>query len=317
MRIQLIRAAKLIVLVLFCLALGRAAAFKFQEKEDAIFKACREQLQKMGITRMQAKSKYPTPQVGMVSSGCIVPGGTSEVVVKGSFVAGTNFVFENDNLEVLKENSAANEYRATVKAAPGIGPQSAVVRAIVPVTGLSTTYVDAVRIGGKFEWNMEAGNGWKIKAASKGTDLCGDKYEILFFRKGEANPFEKREATLYHDMYSKDNYRFSISNADQNLQAGQDDMASLFKKMSDPKLTDQQRDALMKQMEKAQEQTMARVKMMSDPAYIKKTQEQQQQFGCGGMLLAVGPDGKLTGELRCSDKVGSRITLTGAMSAGK
>jgi hypothetical protein len=317
MRIQLIRAAKLIVFVLFCLALGRAAAFKFQEKEDAMFKACREQLQKMGMTRGQAKTKYPTPQIGMVSSGCIIPGGAGEVVVKGSFVAGTNFVFENDNLEVLKESSAANEYRATVKAAPGIGPQSAGLRAIVPVTGLSTTYVNAVRIGGKFEWNMESGNGWKITAAPKGTDLCGDKYEMLFFRKGETNPFEKREATLYHDMYSKDNYRFSISNADQTLQAGQEDMASLFKKMSDPKLTDQQRDALMKQMQKAQEQTMAQAKMMSDPAYIKKIQEQQQQFGCQSMLLAVQMDGRFTGDMRCSDKVGNRITLTGAMTAGK
>jgi hypothetical protein len=54
---------------------------------------------------------------------------------------------------------------------------------------------------------------------------------------------------------------------------------------------------------------------MSDPAYIKKVQETQQQFGCESMLLAVQPDGKLTGDMRCSEKIGTRIPLTGVMAS--
>src|SRR5579872_4059892 len=123
-------------LVLAAMALSRAAQFRFQEKEQAFRQLCKEQLQKLGLTRDAAKAKYPTPEIQLVSGGgCLTPGATGEVVVKGKFAPDTKFLFTNDHLEVLKETLAGNEYRATVKVASDIGPQVADLMAITPVTG--------------------------------------------------------------------------------------------------------------------------------------------------------------------------------------
>ena len=137
------------------------------------------------------------PEIGLVSSACLLPGGTGEVVVKGKFVPDTRFIFQNDSLEVVKESLTAGEYRATLKVAPGIGPQTAALMAISPVSGISTRKERAAVVGGKYEWIMESANGWKIVARSAGDRPCGstapaeDPYEVLFYRKGEASPLEQ------------------------------------------------------------------------------------------------------------------------------
>lgn len=111
-------------LVVAAMTLSRAAQFRFQEKEQAFRQVCKDQLQKLGITRDAAKAKYPTPEIHLVSGGgCLVPGATGEVVVKGKFVPETKFLFTNDNLEVVKETLAGNEYRATVRVAADIRPR--------------------------------------------------------------------------------------------------------------------------------------------------------------------------------------------------
>ena len=94
-------------LVVAAMTLSRAAQFRFQEKEQAFRQVCKDQLQKLGITRDAAKAKYPTPEIHLVSGGgCLVPGATGEVVAKGKFVPDTKFLFTNDNLEIVKETRA-------------------------------------------------------------------------------------------------------------------------------------------------------------------------------------------------------------------
>ena len=200
------RVAYVAVAALAALGLCRAVVFRFQEKENAIRQANKAQMQKLGLTPAAAKAKYPTPEIGLVSSACLLPGGTGEVVVKGKFVPDTKFIFQNDSLEVVKESLTAGEYRATLKVAPGIGPQTAALVAISPVSGITTRQDRVAVVGGKYEWTMESANGWKIVARSAGNRPCGgtapadDPYEVLFYRKGEASPFEKRAATLYHSL---------------------------------------------------------------------------------------------------------------------
>ena len=212
----------------------------------------------------------------------------------------------------MTESLNAGEYRATVKAAPGIGPQTAGVVAITPVTGLSVRHDRAASVGGKYEWTMDAANGWRVVARSTGTGCAehGAPHEMQFFRKGEAAPFEKRAATLHHSVYEQENFNFDISRQDAAAQSQMDDMQTLMKKMMDPKLTSAQRDQIMKQVQKAQEQTMAAAQKMADPNYAKQLQAQRDQFGCERIFLAE-QGGNLTGRLRCADKVGSQIGLTG------
>lgn len=309
------------VLVMLVLGVVRAATFRFRDAETAFRQTCSEELKKLGITRGAAKAKYPTPYVTGVSGGCVLPGGTAEVVVKGKFVPGTKFFFENDNLEVVKESLVGGEYRATVKAAPGIGPQHADLMVITPVTAISAQHSSAVIVGGKFEWTMETANGWKVVARALGeTKGCsaqpneGNKYELLFYRANEPAPFEKRSGSLSYSMWSRTNYSFQISEESPDSQAGIQNMQTLMQRMGDPKLTNAQREALMKEMEKMQANMQADLKKRIDPAYIKAQEEKKQQFGCSYIEIAV-PAGatSFTGQMRCAQKVGNQIKLTGSM----
>jgi hypothetical protein len=306
------------VVLLLSLGLCRAALFRFQEKEQAIRQACREQLKALGLTYGVAKIKYSTPEIHMVTASCLPPGGTGEVVIKGKFVPETKFVFQNDNLEVVKESLAAGEYRATVKVAPGIGPQSASVMAITPVTGLTVRQADAVAVGGKYEWTMDSANGWKIVARSTGAKACPEKsysghpYEMEFTRNGETKPFEKRRATLHFSLYERTNFRFSIDQQDAQSQAEAEDLQTLMKRMMDPKLPSAEREQIMKRMQSFQAQMQARVTKMTDPSYIKAQEAKRLEFSCERIELEV-KGGFFTGQMRCSDKVGTRINLTGTM----
>ena len=237
-------------LVLAAVALSRAAQFRFQEREQAFRQLGREQLLKLGITRDAAKAKYPTPEIHMVSGGCLTPGATGEVVVKGKFVPDTKILLGNDNLEVLKETLSGNEYRATVKVAPDIGPQTAEVIAITPVTGITARQLDVLAIGGRFEWNLEAANGWKIVARSPANKACdrraSEVYVVEFFRKGETTAFEKREGKLTYSIYEGVN-RFTLSQSDPAA-GGAGDFQALMTRMTNPKLSPAERDQVMKQI---------------------------------------------------------------------
>ncbi|MEN6532480.1 MAG: hypothetical protein ABFD89_02385 [Bryobacteraceae bacterium] len=309
------------VVVLLAFALCRAASFRFTEMEEAYREFTSKELAKLGISRNAAKAKYPTPYITSVSPTCVLPGGTAEVVVKGTFVPGSKFFFENDNLQVVKESLTGGEYRATVKAAPGIGPQTANLVVITPVTAISAQHLDAVNVGGRYEWTMKAANGWKLVARSADSQPCaapsteGTKYEILFYRPGESTPFERRDANLVFSMWEQSNYLFTISQDDPAVRGMGQKMSALSEKLSDPNLPDTEREKFTAQLEKLQEQGAA---IMSDPAFIERQQAKQAEFGCESIDLQVPAGGGIfSGQMRCAPDVGLELKLTGSMKAAQ
>ena len=76
----LLGAAALLVLGL---GIGRAALLQFQERARELQRLSREEGQKSGLSPAQLKAKYPTPEISLVSSGCLLANSTAEVVVKG------------------------------------------------------------------------------------------------------------------------------------------------------------------------------------------------------------------------------------------
>ena len=188
------------------------------------------------------------------------------------------------------------------------------------MTGQMAREDGAVRIGGRYEWTMQAANGWKVVARSQSAAACStgpdaNKYEVSFFRGAETTPFEKLTGTLSFSLWGNRNYNFSLSSAEATL-GGMENYQALMQKLSDPKLTSAEREQLMKKLEEAQKQMQAAISKMTDPAYVKqRAQEQQrreQEFGCRQIYLAV-ESGKATGEMNCSDKVG-RPGVTGTVA---
>lgn len=311
------------VLVLVVLAVGRAANYRYQETERAFRQACSAELKKLGAAG-DLRTKYPTPVVTAVSSGCLLPGGTAEVVVRGKFVPGTKFIFQNDNFQVVKESLAGGEYRATVKATPGVGPQTADLQVISPVTCTGAFQHRAVAIGGRYEWKMEAANGWRIEARPAAGGTCGaqlaggqqirpGKYDLLFYRAGENAPFEKREATLDFSLWNRANYAFSVKDAEIGPSSSHE---ALMKKLQDPNLPMEERQRLMQDFMKMQGELIAAAQKMSDPAYRKAQEAKKLEFGCGFIDLEL-PAGSTSfkGTMRCSEKVGRQIAVTGSMKS--
>jgi hypothetical protein len=298
----------------------QAATLKYREREEAIRQEARAQLQKLGLTREQAKGKYPTPQVALVSSGCLPAGGTGEVAVKGKFTPGTKFVFQSDALEVVKETLTPTEYRATVKVMPNIAPHTAPVVAISPVSGITTHSHPGVAIGGRTEWIMDAANGWRIIARSPANKACGgtnnrDEYDVEFFRKAETSPFEKRTATGHYEDSSSTEY-FTISQTGGAEVDQQQRFMQLMQKMSDPKLSDVERQKVMAEIEKAQHEMTANMQKVSSMEgamkAAKEAEAKRKAFGCERIEVKLQGT-NLTGTMRCSEAIGTRIALTGAM----
>ena len=169
--------AAVVVAILLVAGVIRAVSDRFSERRDAILAACRSELKSAGLTAEAAKKKYPTPELALCRCASVVPGGVGEVVVRGTFRQGTKFLFSSDKVQVVKEALVAapgqkeSEYHATIKAAQLSLPEFISLQSFEPqlCRGISCA---AVYIGGKYEWNFTADNGWKIPAqASQRTRL--------------------------------------------------------------------------------------------------------------------------------------------------
>jgi hypothetical protein len=292
----------------------RAYISKYQQKRSEILAACKAEKDKMTPEALkQLPARCGTPEISLVSPAAVKPGDTVDVMVSGKFPAGTNFLFESDSIEVLKESSAANSYRATIKVAPGGGPEKVAVSCFIPACCKSARN-DLMAITGNFEWDLKAANGWTLKASSIASPagLRELAYSIEFFRGAETAPFEKRRATLYPSQGDPPSYSFSISTEDQATVNTQEQLQTLAQQMQNPKISDAEREALMKKMNDMMTTMTKDMGKMTDPAYIKQLQAKELEFGCRNINLTL-QNGSAKGNLNCSEKVGRNIVLTGTL----
>ncbi len=319
---RLIRNSALVcVIVLLAAGLTRASLKKFEQRRDAIMEASQKEQKRLGLTdRVGLYAKHPSPEIGLVSCLMLQPGATGELVVKGKFQPGTQFVISSDNIEVLKETATATEYRATIKALAGTGPDFAGIEAYTPVSGANDRSRNVVFIGGRYEWDLQAANGWRIKAHNEVDPRCGSgndgdssvKYMLEFFKGTETTPFAKREASLHYSQYDA-TYSFSISDQDEEAMDFEAEMKNMYAKMSNPNLSDAEREKLMARMQTLTQKMMAGA---TDMAAIQKKaaaeEAKKKEFGCRDMSLKVEAGGAVSGQVRCGQNVGGQ-KLTGTM----
>jgi hypothetical protein len=301
---------------MLCWGVAHAALNKYQEKEKTIRDACKIAREKL-TPQEQKQLQCSTPEIRLVSPVVVKPGETMEVAITGKFPAGTNFVFNSNNVEVVKEAATANSYRATVKVTPGAGPEEVSLTALTPVCCKSAYQARAIIVAGNFEWALKGANGWTVKAKSKilspGERPSGElAYSLEFFRGSETTPFEKRAATLYPEASTPPSYRFSIGNQDESGMNVQQQMQAISKQLQNPAISSADQEKLMKQMQDMIAQMTKDAQKISDPAYIKQLQAKEQEFGCIAINLQL-QNGAATGNLRCSEKVGRNIAITGTM----
>lgn len=322
MNSKLIRNCALVcVIVLLVGGLTRASLRQFEQRRQAIMEASRKEQQRLGLKdRNTLYAKHPTPEIGLVPCLMLAPGGTGELVVKGKFQPGTQFLITSDNIQVVKEATTATEYRATIKAAAGIGPDYAGVEAYTPVSGANARSGNVVFIGGRYEWDLKTSNGWRVKLHNEADTRCGQgnrvssemTYVAEFFKGAETTPFVKRPASLYYDQYNS-SYNFSVDDRDEESVNFEAEMKTIYTKMADPNISDDERDKLMERMEALSQKMIAGA---TDMASIQKKAAEQEakkkEFGCRSISLKIGPDSTVSGDLQCGQNVG-RPTFTGMM----
>lgn len=309
-----------LALVGLALVLGfaRGALTKFQQQRQAIIAKAEAERNRLGINdRKTLYAKYPTPEIGLVTAACLAPGETGEVILKGQFPPGTKVLFDSDRIEVLRENITPTEYRATVKVPPDITPMSVRIEVITPVSAAYANRDNVIVITGKYEWLLKAANGWRIRAFLLEDNRCQSengkmKYTVEFYRGAETKPFETRTATLHYDQYTTGRpYNFDIEEEAAGGNA-QKEMEEIARKFQSGNLSDAEMTKLMARMEQIQQELQAEYAKMASPDYIRQLEEKKQQFGCEDMYLKVTGT-QVDGYLRCSEKVGSEIALTGTI----
>lgn len=336
---EYLASACLVVLLLW--GMVRASTSKYVQQREEIFNQCGVDRQRLGLNDVALRQKYPTPEITLCRAIRVAPGATGEVVVKGNFQRGTRFLFDTDKIQVVKDGLVGSDYHATIRVAQSVLPDYANVYSYQPVRCMSTSCL-AVNIGGKYEWDLAADNGWRIKLepvneTAVQPDRTASTYRAEFYHPGEAKPFEVRNVDLSchedqcHGVIGEGNADEALkqkavqgmmnrSPAEQQqsqnaMQQAQAEMAQLQQQMQNyTKLSPQEQKALMARMQEVS-------KRLSDamtPKAVAEAQQQmeknKQEFGCAGMSLSLKGNA-LAGIMACGEKVGQRghLSLTGSV----
>ncbi|MCL4813699.1 MAG: hypothetical protein KJ061_14490 [Vicinamibacteraceae bacterium] len=256
-------------------------------------------------------AKYPTPEIGLVKAASLAPGQSASIKVPGQFVEGTVFLVESDAATVSGETQDARSFSATIAAPADALPGFVRVWAFSPVSG-AWNRVSVAFVGQPREHRFAASNGWTVVLSpeAKAFDVTQNEakapYRVEFFKPGEPKAFETLGMMMQLDA---DRQPTTVSaSLNRGSSGAMAEYEKLGREMSDPqkfmKMSDKQRDAFMKKMEKLMEQVQA--EMMASMA----TQETwQKEFGCHYINVPLAPGG--TGNVSCGEAVGN-LTLTPA-----
>lgn len=299
---------------------GKSAALRFHQQRQELLKVAVAEQRRLGLTnRTQLLAKYPTPEITFCKVIDIEPGATAEVVLPGKYVAGSRFLYENDAIEVVKDSVTASEYRATIRAATDATPCLAAVHGFSPVSAAAAS-CDAVRIGGIFEGQFSAANGWAVRLIpqERKKDDNDWPYLVEFTKRGESRPFEKFPGVMrMEDSCSTGKYEVELRVKRESVSSpgGVEEYQRLAQQMQKPGITPQEYEKLLQrmtelatQMQKSMESTNQKVMENAEQA------NKLEMFGCKKLEFTVN-GGAASGDLNCRDANGSPqpVKITGTL----
>lgn len=144
----------------------RAASAGHRARLEAFTAEALAQRKQLGLTKAQVATDYPTPEVnfGGAVFGC--PGQTLQLKAKGKFPKQTAFVYQSDDVEVLKETVTETGYEAQLKVKPNAAPQRVLVKVLAPVS-LAQMTAPAVEVGCKHVWTLAFAGGKTLTLRSE------------------------------------------------------------------------------------------------------------------------------------------------------
>ena len=254
----------------------------------------------------------------------VLPGGSFAVTVRGNFPAGTAILSERDGVTLSGASLSTTTYSARVTIPPDEAPGFVRLWAFNPIGIEGPTAVALVDTFYRFD--LGSPNGYTVKIAPIETTFTMEdnkrahvKYQAEFYKPGEPKPFEtvtgnQTFSAADAPLQSRTPYaRLEIS-FDQSTTSPQAELEEINKRLSDPKTTEAQRNALMARMGALQRKMLEEMTkaLKTDPASLNKTQD---DFGCGFMQLYPSNGGAVEGSFSCGQNFSDGLLrVTGTMT---
>ncbi len=265
----------------------------------------------------------PTPTIAIEKPAALVPGGTAELIATRVTPASATLRLRNPAVTIVKQSLSGTTARLTLSAAATALPGQSYLEVITP--GGKRTGARAAYIGGKWQIDATAANGWRVRLtpANAFTDPETLHFKAEFFKADGAAPFETFDGSLTLPEGPNPSYSVSLSepSAANDCVGDQARMGELAQKMLNASETAQNRlsaelDKLQERLGKCMETQMAamqeQVTKMQDPAYQKALQAKQDEFGCHGLYFTAAEGGAIEGTIGCGKNLG-QLKITGTM----
>jgi hypothetical protein len=265
----------------------------------------------------------PTPTIAIEKAAALVPGGTAELIATQVTPAGATLRFRNPSLTIVKQSISGTTAHLTLSAAATALPVESYLEVIT--AGGKRTGARAAYIGGKWQIDATAANGWRVRLTpvDTGSDSTTLRFKAEFFKTDNAAPFQTLDASLTLPEGAHPSYSVSLTEAAAANDCARDQarMGDLAKKMATASDAEQERlsaelETLQERLGTCMETQMAAMQeqlaKLQDPAYQKELQAKQDDFGCHGLYFTAAEGGAIEGTLGCGKNVG-QPKITGTM----
>lgn len=158
-------AALVVVGLLTAVAFADTPAY--QKRLDAFQRKASAARSRLGLDHNQACTRYPTPEMTFDEKVKARPGQTFTVHATGQFVKGTEFVFDDDNVTVVRASTTPTTATVVGRVGKAMMPGSVELMAVSPVCGAQDD-AEALEVEATTEWRVTLDNGWKLHLVAEG-----------------------------------------------------------------------------------------------------------------------------------------------------
>lgn len=316
------------VLQIFILLLVGASAMAAQSKK---FEAERSRLhgeamaaqKAMGITDSESDprlKKYPAAALKPVAVQKVLPGGALSVALAGTIPAGVAVLSDRDGAVLAGAATTGTSYSARLSVGPAEGPGFIKLWALTPVS-FALTEVPVAFIDSVYRFDLTSANGIAVKAipAAKSFTIEGTKatlrYQVEFYKSGDAKPFETRVATMAYNVSDDPRARLDLPLIEPESPA-EAEFNEVSRRLADPTISAAERQALAQRQANAQQRMLEdMMNAAKDPAAAARKRD---NFGCYMLQVYPGDAGAARGMTVCGPNFnGGRIETTGTMTLVK
>ena len=272
------------------------------------------------------QKQYPPSAIQPVPIKKIVPGGSAAIALAGIIPAGVTVLSERDGAVLSAATISGSSYTARLTVGAGEAPGFIKLHAITPVT-TSTAWVPVAFIDMIYRFELKAADGLTIKLTpiDKTFEITNEDrdarlwYQAEFYKPGEPKPFETRKGSMFFQASSDPQSRLDISIGDSlTTKTAMQEMDEIGKELSDPKLTQQQRDALMQRLTKAQVRMTEEMLKNATPQAAAAADKAREDFGCRLIQIDPGANGTAKATVICGKNFYKGVVqTTGTMAQVK